>query len=114
MEIGDDTNANLNDSTPGTEMKIMDGLNLTTALPYSSPTSMPLITQTGPQHLANSTDPTSPNAKPSLTLTISDVSRPPSSPDVTCSSTTSSLPSHSYISEGRRYTVYEVFIGYIV
>ena len=108
MEIGDDTNTNSNYGSPIREMKLMDAVNLTT-FPTSSATCTSILTQQSSQKLNDEVAKIpSPNTKASLNGT-SDVPRPPSSPDVTCSSTTSSLPSHSYVSyDGRRYTVFEV------
>ena len=108
MEIGDETNTNSNYGSPVSEMNLMDAVNITT-FPSSSATTTSILTQNAsnkPQEkiLKNST----PNTRSSTNGTT-DSSRPPSSPDVTCSSTTPALPSHSYVSyDGRRYTVFEV------
>ena len=102
MEIGDDANSNSNYGSPIREMNLMDTVNLTT-LPSSPSTSTSVVTQDSNKKVAHSTK-TSVNGS-----NASEASRPPSSPDVTCSSTTPSIPSHSYVSyDGRRYTVFEV------
>ena len=106
MEIGEDNNSNSNYGSPIRELNLMDAVSLT-ALPSSSSTSTSIDTQDASKKTAK--NPTQ-NIRCSVNGTNStDAPRPPSSPDVTCSSTTPSLPSHSYVSyDGRRYTVFEV------
>ena len=106
MELGDDANSNSNYGSPIREMNLIDTVNITT-LPSSSSTSASVVTQDSTKKAAKN---------PAQTIRVSangsnttETSRPPSSPDVTCSSTTPSIPSHSYVSyDGRRYTVFEV------
>ena len=108
MELGDDTNTNSNYGSPIREMKLMDAVNLTT-FPTSSAASPSNLAEQATSKLKNKVAKTQPSSTKSSLNGASDVSRPPSSPDVTCSSTTPSLPSHSYVSyDGRRYTVFEV------
>ena len=110
MEIGDDANSNSNYGSPIREMNLIDTVNITT-LPSSSSTSASVVTQDSTKKAAKN---------PAQNIRVSangsnttEASRPPSSPDVTCSSTTPSIPSHSYVSyDGRRYTVFEVYFAY--
>ena len=110
MEIGDDANSNSTYGSPIQEMNLMEAVNLTT-LPSSSSTTTSIVTQEASKKAArNQTQ----NIRSSVSgSNASESSRPPSSPDVTCSSTTPSIPSHSYVSyDGRRYTVFEVILNY--
>ena len=109
MEIGEDTNTTSTYGSPVREMNLMDAVNLTT-FPSSSATTTSILPKHVSQNPGNKrVKNPSHNTKSSVNATTTDTSRPPSSPDVTCSSTTPSLPSHSYVSyDGRRYTVFEV------
>ena len=110
MEIGDDANSNSNYGSPIRELNLMDAVNLTT-LPSSSSTSTCIETE---EELKKAAKNSTHNIKSSVNSTnATDTSRSPSSPDVTCSSTTPSIPPHSYVSyHGRRYTVFEVTSSY--
>ena len=82
----------------------MDAVNLTT-LPSYSATSTTTLTEKTSHELEEKL----PKTGKSFVNGTSDAPRASNSPDVTCSSTTPSLPSHSYVSyDGRRYTVFEV------
>ena len=96
MEIGDDANSNSNYGSPIQEMNLMEAVNLTT-LPSSSSTTTSIVTQEASKKAPrNQTQ----NIRSSISgSNASESSRPPSSPDVTCSSTTPSIPSHSYVSD---------------
>ena len=111
MDMKDDVSANSNYGSPIGGMELMDTVSLTTTLAASSTTtSSPLAQKVSrnseeegkKRKWSNATNSSSSHRSP-------DTSLPPSSPDLTCSSTTPSLPSHSYVSyDGRRYTVFEV------
>ena len=108
MEIGDDTNTNSTYGSPVREMNLMDAVNLTT-FPSSSATTTSILPKHASQNPDNKRAKNATHNNKSSVNATTDASRPPSSPDVTCSSTTPSLPSHSYVSyDGRRYTVFEV------
>ena len=111
MDMKDDVSANSNYGSPIGGMGLMDTVSLTTTLPASSTTTSSPLAQMVSRNSeeegkkvkrSNVTNSSSSHRSP-------DTSLPPSSPDLTCSSTTPSLPSHSYVSyDGRRYTVFEV------